>query len=239
MPFTLGLNKVYEVKVIANVGGQQIVNVFHLFTQSGPVDPGALPTSDEVLLAWRTKWRTLVLPLVVFPYQVKEYNISEVTNVAFVPPSGSSPGHYELDYGASDVLIGIPFTDASARILDPQPSFTAISVRVVAFTLAGIRIRGAKRFGPIAEEDTSSAAGGQELMPVVFNSWNVASAQLYAPLHVVVGAAAADPPMVILSRAWAVAGGGAPINGVGIISDVILHSIAGSQVSRKISFVGG
>lgn len=216
--------RLYELSVKGVADGQAIVNVFHYASASGGTVWGP-DSTIQLLSAFRTDWRTFVIPALSESYSVVSYSLRELLSTIVNP---TPPPPLRIPIGVQEGLPGT-LLDQGQRVGDSCPTFVAVSYRKRA-SISTRRTRGSFRLGTVAEADTLlnqlSAAG-----EVVFDPATISGILSLEP---------GDPPgalmlMQIFSPTSLLErpAGSAPRGDAVEVLSIAKNNFLGSQVSRK------
>lgn len=144
-PFTSpAANSIIYTIVKGNAFGQEVFNTFY-HVGAVPASPG--PTVAQVvdfLTAWRTYWRTKVLPLLTTDYTVQEYFAGIISG--YVTPATGKP--YKT-FVSQTVIPGDAATDIGTAPAPSATLFDAQTVRYIPSVLTK-RTRRSGRYGPVS-----------------------------------------------------------------------------------------
>ncbi len=153
---------VCQVSVVAKFEGQLVVNTFD-YVSSTPSPAVGVPdvSVGELLLAFRSVWRSSILPLFPFQYQVGLYK-GMVTEARFPASVPGTPVHpCEPVYGDAESIAGVITTDAGTLTGDVLPSYCAVGCQKLNARV-GRNWRGFTHFTPVSEaqQDLGVLTGG-------------------------------------------------------------------------------
>lgn len=154
MSLRIGLDCL-EVRVKGHALGQAVINVLHYTPWS--TDANIVSGLSNLLVAFQTMWKAMVLPALSDAYSVSEYEAVQILGTEVDP---TDPSKFRLKLGDRAVRVPTPGDDVGTQLGAMLPTYAAATIRKLSGK-AGRTKRGSCRIGPLIEQDTEATDGNR------------------------------------------------------------------------------